>query len=83
VAGRDAFTGIEAGSFAAVWSAVSNALSLSLGLWSLGLFVVGSSVGARLTLGRSVALAGVAVLCLAVVAVVVGVALLALAGPGA
>ena len=78
IAGREAYSSVEGDSLVTGWAAGSLAIALSLGIWSLYLFVQGLRVAADVRPSRSIMVLLVAVLCVAVAAflgtlVVVGV----------
>jgi hypothetical protein len=70
IAGREAYSSVEDNSLITGWSAGSLTVGLSLGLWSLYLFVKGLAVAAQTRISRSLLLVVVATLCLAIAAYV-------------
>ena len=70
IAGREAYSALEGDSLVRGWAAGSLALALSLGFWSLYLFVVGLRVAADVRPAASIMVVLVAAFCVAIAAVV-------------
>lgn len=64
IAGREAYSSLEGSSLTTGWAAGSLAIGLSLGAWSLYLFLQGLQVAADVRPSRSIMVLLVAVLCL-------------------
>lgn len=69
IAGREAYSSIEDDSLVTAWAAGSLAIAVSLGIWSLYLFVQGLRVAADVRPPRSIMVLLVAVLSLAIASV--------------
>jgi hypothetical protein len=82
IAGREAYTKVEGSSLVTGWSAGSLAIGLSLGVWSLYLFVQGLRVAAEVPPSRSIMVVLVGLLCLMVGAVLGGFAVVGLVSLG-
>ncbi len=81
--GGKAFTAEPIGdSVSTAWAALSTAIALSLSVWSGAVFFRGVEAAGRASLGRSAAIAGLAVASVVVVVAVAGFALVALKGAG-
>lgn len=83
IAGREAYSSVEGDSLVTGWSVGSLVIGLSLGVWSLYLFVQGLEVAADVRPSRSIMVLLVAVLCLTFAAafgIVVMIGLVSLVG---
>lgn len=79
IAGREAYAKVEGDSLVTGWAAGSLAIGLSLGIWSLYLFVQGLRVAAEVPPSRSIMVLLVGILCLMVGAVLGGLAVIGVA----